>query len=322
MAALRRRDLPRLVVLGAAFLFTWSGLDFTVHTVTYGSSSLQSGDLVKPETDKATGVVMLIHGGFWKAGFDRSLMIDISDDLLAQGFYVWNVDYRSVGSGGGYPNTLEDVSLALNWLTSDAAASFGVQIPELPLGIVGHSAGGHLATWLALQGLIDGSDFGLTGEIRPKIVVSQAGVLDLQGAYEANLGRSAVRDLIGSPPTSANSRMQAASNGAVLDVVASPLADADERFTRADPVKILADVPTAQLSGSDAILFALVHGENDDIVPPSQSAAFQSALAGRGAAEKCIYNLIPGEGHFEHLRRESGVWSSTADLLKKYLTKP
>ena len=66
---------------------------------------MQSGDFVKPNSDKPKGVVMLIHGGFWKAGFDRSLMVDISDDLLGSGLCVWNVDYRSVGSGGGYPST-------------------------------------------------------------------------------------------------------------------------------------------------------------------------------------------------------------------------
>ena len=293
-------------------------MDFTVHTVQYGRSSLQAGDLVKPDGDKPKGVVMLVHGGFWKAGFDRSLMIDISDDLLSSGFCVWNIDYRSVGSGGGYPQTFQDVSMALNWLASDAAAAQGVRCPGLSLGIVGHSAGGHLATWLGIQGLLDRSRFGVA-EVSPKIVVSQAGVLDLRGAYEANLGQSAVRDFMGTPPSSASSRMLAASNGAVLDVVAAPSDDADERYSSADPTELLASVPAARLKGSKTPLFALVHGENDDIVPPAQSSAFQAALRQRDAADRCIYKLVPREGHFEHLQRKSGVWASTADLLRSYL---
>ena len=51
---------------------------------------------MKPdESTNCRGIVMLIHGGFWKAGYDRSLMIEIADDLVAQNFCVWNVDYRS-----------------------------------------------------------------------------------------------------------------------------------------------------------------------------------------------------------------------------------
>ncbi|CAE7893327.1 TNKS2 [Symbiodinium necroappetens] len=240
-----------------------------------------------------------LHEAVRQAGFDRSLMIDISDDLLGSGLCVWNVDYRSVGSGGGYPSTLEDVASAFNWLGSDEAVSLGVH-PNLPVGIVGHSAGGHLAAWLAIQGLLDRSDFDLSGDIKPRIVVAQAGVLDLKGAYEANLGRSAVRDFMGTPPASAASRMLAASNGAVLDIVASPADDADLRYSRADPTELLRKVSAARLT-SGAPVFALVHGQGDDIVPTAQSVAFQSALRQCNGSDQCICNLIRGEGHFEHL---------------------
>ena len=209
---------------------------------------------------------------------------------------------------------LEDVASAFNWLSSDAAVSLGVH-PSLPIGIVGHSAGGHLAAWLGIQGLLDRSDFDVSSDIKPQIVVAQAGVLDLKGAYEANLGSSAVRDFVGTPPTSAASRMLAASNGAVLDVVASPADDADLRYSRADPTELLGKVPAARLT-SGAPVFALVHGQRDDIVPTAQSVAFQSALRQCSDSDQCICNLVPGEGHFEHLRRDSAVWASTAHLLK------
>lgn len=308
-----------LCLLSGICAFVCSKWDssFIVHTAQYGRGSMQSGDFVKPNSDKPKGVVMLIHGGFWKAGFDRSLMIDISDDLLGSGLCVWNVDYRSVGSGGGYPSTLEDVASAFNWLGSDEAVSLGVH-PNLPVGIVGHSAGGHLAAWLAIQGLLDRSDFDLSSDIKPRIVVAQAGVLDLKGAYEANLGRSAVRDFMGTPPASAASRMLAASNGAVLDVVASPADDADLRYSRADPTELLRKVSAARLT-SGAPVFALVHGQGDDIVPTAQSVAFQSALRQCNGSDQCICNLIRGEGHFEHLRPDSAAWASTAHLLKTQL---
>ncbi len=54
-----------------------------------------------------------------------------------------------VGSGGGYPETFEDLHAALSWLGSPEAATL---LPAaLPVAVVGHSAGGHLATWLGLQ---------------------------------------------------------------------------------------------------------------------------------------------------------------------------
>ena len=67
---------------------------FSLHQVSYGPERLQQGDLVTPGSTPR-GIVMLIHGGFWKAGFDRSLMVKIADDLVSKNFCVWNVDYRS-----------------------------------------------------------------------------------------------------------------------------------------------------------------------------------------------------------------------------------
>jgi len=76
-------------------LLLWtSGPGFSLHQVSYGPERLQQGDLLTPGSTPR-GIVMLIHGGFWKAGFDRSLMVKIADDLVSKNFCVWNVDYRS-----------------------------------------------------------------------------------------------------------------------------------------------------------------------------------------------------------------------------------
>lgn len=56
---------------------------------------------------------------------------------------------HQVGSGGGFPTTLEDLDAALQWLGGHEAAQL---LPlDLPVALLGHSAGGHLATWLAMQ---------------------------------------------------------------------------------------------------------------------------------------------------------------------------
>ena len=94
IAMVKRCQWLPLMVTCLYLHFSSSG--FSLQQVHYGTQALQQGDLVKP--DRSTnyrGVVMLIHGGFWKAGYDRSLMIEIADDLVAQNFCVWNVDYRS-----------------------------------------------------------------------------------------------------------------------------------------------------------------------------------------------------------------------------------
>ena len=38
---------------------------------------------------------MLVHGGYWRAGFDQSLEDAVAADLAGRGYLVWNVDYRA-----------------------------------------------------------------------------------------------------------------------------------------------------------------------------------------------------------------------------------
>ncbi len=87
---------------------------------------------------------VLLHGGFWRAKYECDLMRPMAADLSARGWATWNVEYRRVGAGGGYPATLEDVSAACR-----AADELGLG----PLVAIGHSAGGHLALWLASERL-------------------------------------------------------------------------------------------------------------------------------------------------------------------------
>ena len=61
--------------------------------------------------------VVLVHGGFWRIGWDRTLMTPLAIDLAAPGLAAWNVEYRRVGQeGGGWPGTLEDVAAAIEHL--------------------------------------------------------------------------------------------------------------------------------------------------------------------------------------------------------------
>lgn len=107
----------------------------------YGSDPDQYAELHIAERGQL-GVAVVIHGGFWRAAYDASLGRQLARDLTERGWTTYNVEYRRVGKGGGWPTTLQDVSDAIDWLS------------ELDLDLsrvvaIGHSAGGHLATWAA-----------------------------------------------------------------------------------------------------------------------------------------------------------------------------
>ncbi len=154
----------------------------------YGDDPSQFGELRLPD-GAAHGVVVVIHGGFWKAQYDASLGTPLAEDLTAAGWATWNLEYRRVGSGtgggGGVPETLDDVAAGIDLLADLVPADVRARVVTL-----GHSAGGHLATWAA-------------GRVDPVVpvthVVSQAGVLDLVAGSRDGLGAGAVDAFLGHP---------------------------------------------------------------------------------------------------------------------------
>jgi acetyl esterase/lipase len=133
---------------------------------------------------QAGPLVIFLHGGFWRAAYDRAHTGPLAADLAARGYPVACPEYRRVGQpGGGWPGTLDDVEAAL-------AALPGLVRPHAdPAGAVlaGHSAGGHLA-------LLNAHTPGLAG------VVALAPVADLGEAYRTGIGSNAVAALLGGGP--------------------------------------------------------------------------------------------------------------------------
>jgi acetyl esterase/lipase len=137
-------------------------------------------------------VAVLIHGGFWKAQYGLDLMEPLAHDLVARGWAAWNIEYRRIGNGGGVPETLDDVSAAIDRLE-------GLPVDRSRVVTIGHSAGGHLAAWAATR---PDAKVAVTG------VVSQAGVLDLERARELQLSNGIVDTFLGDHPTSAASPIE------------------------------------------------------------------------------------------------------------------
>jgi len=152
------------------------------------------GELHRPTGTARPGVVVVVHGGFWRARYDASLGDPLARDLAARGWTAWNIEYRRVGNGGGWPTTFDDVAAAVDLLAT-------LDVDTSRVVAVGHSAGGHLATWLA--GRPD-ARVPVTG------VVAQAGVLDLRAAARERLGNGAVEDFMGGTPDELPDRYAAA----------------------------------------------------------------------------------------------------------------
>ena len=154
----------------------------------YGRHRSQVAELFLPSGSGPHPVVVLIHGGCWRARYDRHLMDDLAGDLAARGWAAWNVEYRRVGprAGGGWPATFDDTAAAIDHLSEVDAA-----LDLRRVAAVGHSAGGHLALWAA--GRTD-------ARVPLTAAVGQAAVSDLDRAAAAGVCGGMVERLLGRHP--------------------------------------------------------------------------------------------------------------------------
>jgi acetyl esterase/lipase len=160
----------------------------------YGDDPSQVAELFLPDGAGPHPVVVVVHGGYWRARYDRSLMTDLCIDLAAHGLAAWNVEYRRVGNGGGWPETMLDVAAGV-----DALADLDAPLDLERVAAVGHSAGGQLAVWAAARPRLHSGEPGAEPRVRIGAVVSQAGVLDLRLAAGLSSSAEPTRTLLGEP---------------------------------------------------------------------------------------------------------------------------
>lgn len=251
-------------------------------TIAYGDHPDQVGTLHLPAGDggRPWPVVVLIHGGFWKWGWDRTLMTPLARDLAARGIAAWNIEYRRVGQeGGGWPGTLEDVAAA-----ADAVPDLEGVDPTRTV-TSGHSAGGHLALWLAARHRIGAGQPGTAPRLRPRAAIAQAGVTDLARGAAEGLGGGACEALLG---------------GTLIDV--------PDRYATASPAALLPlGVPVL-----------LVHGGRDEIVPSGQSRAFAHAVRATGGTVELV-ELVEAD-HFDVIEPAHAAWQAVVDRLPALLS--
>lgn len=235
--------------------------------IPYGADRYQFGEIRLPKGKGPFPLVMNIHGGFWRSSYDLAHAGHLCAALTARGLTTWNVEYRRVGNpGGGWPGTFEDIRNAYRF-APQLAKRYAVDPAKML--VMGHSAGGQLALCLAAH--------------EPSLhrVVSLAGVVDLQQAWEQHLGNNAVVDFLGGKPS-----------------------EVPEHYAEADPMRLTFPRSTIQW---------LIHGAADDIVPSYISRNY--AQAKQQAGDDVHYLEISTAGHFELIDPRSRAWPKVEDTV-------
>jgi acetyl esterase/lipase len=247
-------------------------------TIAYGADPLQHVDLWLPKTGGTHPVVLMVHGGCWQTEVAKAdIMNWIADDLRSRGIAVWNVEYRGVDRpGGGYPGTFLDVGQAADALAAHAST---YRLRAGRIVVIGHSAGGHLALWLAARrSLPKSSRLYAARPVKVTAAISLGGLPDLEAATVA-------------PGNTCDTEP-------VLKLTGQP--------TPARP-DVFADTSPARLP-DPATPVTLVNGTLDRIAPPAFAAAY-------AAKKKVARVTIADEGHVELITPETKSWAAAVKLI-------
>ncbi|MDX2235103.1 MAG: alpha/beta hydrolase [Hyphomonadaceae bacterium] len=251
------------------------------HTIAYGADPLQVVDLWLPAGAGPHPVVVMVHGGCWRTDIAvRTLMNYVAEDLRQHGLAVWNIEYRGVDRpGGGYPGTFADAAAATDALRR-AAPQYNLRTDRI--AAVGHSAGGHLALWLAGRAKLPASSPLRTADpLRIDAVVSIGGLPDL--AVNATAGDAAC--------------------GADITIAGAASADRPDIFADTSPAALL---PLG-------VRQRIVHGAQDRIAPSWLGRAYATKAAAAGDDVRFIE--APATGHVELVAPDTPAWATVRGLL-------
>lgn len=200
--------------------------------------SAPAASVFSPATIGAYPVVVLFHGGGWFGGSPISTA-GLAEFLADHGVVVFNATYRT-GNGGGYPASFDDVACAVRAARVDAEAL--TTTPD-DLTIMGHSAGAHLGSVVALANDVFGRDCG--GAVAVTRFVGLSGVYD---------------------PT----------------LYSQLLATFFHTRYETDPTPWEAGSPYTYIESATHLQVLLLHGADDQLVPVGSSELFAAALTEAG----------------------------------------
>ncbi|MFF4487647.1 alpha/beta hydrolase [Streptomyces sp. NPDC001544] len=246
-------------------------------TRAYGEHTDQVIDFYAPQGESGPApLVVVLHGGAWRAPYDRRHITPFADFLARRGFAVANVEYRRGGTAQGkgqgqkvdapiagrWPDTFDDVAAAMDALPA-LVREVLPQADARRTVLTGHSAGGHLALWAAARHVLPaGSPWRTAGPAPLRGVVALAPIADFEVAAKLEVCGNAAVQLLGGKE------------------------NFTERRPYADPALLL---PTG-------IATTLVQGRADIDVPEAVAESYAEAAAKAG--EMVGLTLLEDVGHF------------------------
>jgi acetyl esterase/lipase len=251
------------------------------HRIRYGTGDFQFGDLRLPKLapNERAPVLVFLHGGWWKSAYGLDYAGHLCAALKADGFASWSLEYRRVGNpGGGFPGTFEDVANGFDYLQT-LAKTYPLDLNRVV--VAGHSAGGHLAFWLAGRHHLPE-----TGPLASfRVAAPIRGAVALAGAVDLKL----TMDLAGWFTFAHDKQM-------VLDLMGATPAQSPDRYLAANPGDLLPlNVPQFLLQGTD-----------DDQIPPQLPVRW--AERARGIGDSVTVDIISGADHFDIVDPQSKAW--------------
>jgi acetyl esterase/lipase len=261
-----------------------------VQRIAYASADpLQFGELRVPAGDGPFPLAIVIHGGCWLANVvSLRSTTRLASALRDAGIATWNIEYRRVGdAGGGWPGTFRDVAAG-----TDFAKTLAQRYP-LDLSrviVVGHSAGAHLALWVAARAnLPSDSDLYTESPLELNGVVALAGPGDLRtfGQSDSICGSGTLETLLG-----------------------GTLASVPEHYAQGSPAALLPlGVPQT-----------LIVGTNDRVIPSRIVEAYERAAREAGDPTKLVE--LAGADHMELIAPGSQAWPTVLENVLALVSPP
>lgn len=251
--------------------------------IAYGPGADQFGELWLPKEAGPHPVVVFMHGGCWSANLPGLELMDYAaEDLRRRGFAVWNLEFRRLGDGGGYPATFQDVGAGVDFVRKLARAH---DLDLRHVVLVGHASGGQLALWAAARHRLPRNS-----PLAAQDPLPTAGVITLGGIDDLQTFARVGPDACGGPAT----------------------IDALVKSGRPAGAKIFADTSPAALLPI-GVRQIIVSGDLDLIVPPLFGAAYAAEAV--KAKDKAEAVDIPRTGHFDLIDPLSDGWKRVEPLI-------
>ncbi len=262
--------------------------------ITYGADPMQFGELRVPSTKGPHPVAIVVHGGCWvsKLGtYDpRAVALDnmrpMANALTEAGIATWNIEYRRIDQpGGGWPGTFQDVAAAADFLRTVAARE---QLDLNRAIAIGHSAGGHLAMWLAARQKVP-----VGGDLYTRNPLVLAGVVNLDGPADLSAALAVEKQICG--------------RAAITELMGGTPSTRPDRYRAASPVELL------PYGGQQVFLAGAMFGSQVEPYAEAAKKAGDTIMAATHFAKA---------GHFLFIDPQSEIWAEVVRSVRRLLTMP